>query len=1021
MKFKFTFVAFLVTVITFAQNIDNALLHGMNFRSIGPAGMSGRVTSIDVVQTDQTIIYAGTSAGSLWKSTNAGTSWQPIFENQKTASVGDLAIYQKNPNVIYLGTGEGNPRNSQNYGYGMYKSLDGGKTWKHLGLEKTKSIHRVIVHPDNPDVVWVGAIGTAWGTTEDRGVYKTTDGGDSWKKILYTNTSTGVADMVMDPFNPNKIMVAMWEYQRWPWFMNSGGPGSAIHVTMDGGDSWLKLGAANGLPDETLGRIGLAISRSNPNVVYANIETKPENAMWRSDNGGQTFKKTTAQGVGDRPFYYADVEVDPNNENRVYHIATTISRSEDGGKSFKPMLDFFGGVHSDHHAFWINPENSSHILDGNDGGFYASHDMGKTWRFSHNLPAGQFYHINVDNEMPYNVYGGMQDNGSWVGPAYKFAMFGKIHNYEWKGVGFGDGFDVIPDPRDSRYGYSMSQGGNFQRYDRLTGIVQTVMPEHPDGVELRFNWDAGMNTDPFDLNVVYGGSQFVHKSTDNGNSWTIISPDLTTNDPEKQKQHESGGLTIDDSTAENHTTILVIEPSSRERGLIWVGTDDGNVQITRDGGNTWTNVGGNIKGVPANSWVAQIKHSKHNNGEAFAVIEDHRRDNWTPYVYRTRDYGKSWERIVDQNDVWGFALSFVQDPIQPNLMFVGTEFGLYFSLDGAKNWQQWKKDFPTVSVKDMVIQPREHDLVVGTFGRSIWILDDIRPLRALATNMAIKDKAVHMFEPADAYLGVVGFPEFFGGASESFAGKNREMGAIMNYYAKEGTKKDGVIIEISNADGEVVREIKTMAKPGVNRVMWDLKTRGSMVPGKPDLFSMFLMGGANVFYGDYTVTAKIGENSDSKTITVLKDPKTPVSDEDFKTNIERKVTFNKSADMLMGTYKKVEGAIKSLKQVKPFVEKDEALKEEHAKLSAQAEELKYKIIPRNLKGLFDTTPDLRSQLLSVAMYYFNPMSQVDNNSEIRFGHVKKKIAKVNAEIGAFEEAMKSLKKKVNDSDLMTWD
>ncbi|MBT8271344.1 MAG: hypothetical protein KJO25_04790, partial [Bacteroidia bacterium] len=324
MKTNLSVFLSLFIALTFGQDLDNSLLHGLKFRSIGPAGMSGRVTAIDVVQSDNSIIYAGTSAGSLWKSSNAGTTFEPIFENQKTASVGDVEIYQKNPNIVYLGTGEGNPRNSQNFGYGMYKSLDGGKTWKHLGLEKTKSIHRVIVHPDNPDVVFVGAIGTAWGTSEHRGVYKSVDGGKSWQKILYTNTSTGVADMVMDPFNPNKIMVAMWDYQRWPWFMNSGGPGSAIHVTSDGGETWQKLGKANGLPDETFGRIGLAIAHSNPNVVYANIETKPENAMWRSDDGGQSWRKTTAQGVSDRPFYYSDVEVDPSNENRVYHIATTV-------------------------------------------------------------------------------------------------------------------------------------------------------------------------------------------------------------------------------------------------------------------------------------------------------------------------------------------------------------------------------------------------------------------------------------------------------------------------------------------------------------------------------------------------------------------------------------------------------------------------------------------------------------------------------------------------------------------------
>lgn len=1021
MKFLSTILIHLLLVVGFSQPVDPSLLHGLTFRNIGPAGMSGRVTAIDVVESNKSIYYVGTSAGSLWKSVNAGTSFQPIFENQKTASVGDIAVYQKNPNILYLATGEGNPRNSQNFGYGMYKSLDAGKTWHHLGLENTKSIHRVLIHPDNPDIVWAGAIGTAWGTSEDRGVYKTTDGGKNWTKILYTNTSTGVADMVMDPGNPNKILVAMWEYQRWPWTMNSGGEGSAIHMTTDGGESWQKLGAANGLPNETLGRIGLAIAPGNPNIIYANIETKPENAMWRSDNGGQSFRKTTAEGVGDRPFYYADVEVDPSNENRVYHIATTVSVSEDGGKNFNSMMNMFGGVHSDHHAFWINPDDPHHILDGNDGGIYASHDKGKTWRFHHNLPAGQFYHINVDNDMPYNVYGGMQDNGSWVGPAYKFAIFGKIVNADFKSVGFGDGFDVIPDPKDSRFGYSMSQGGSFQRYDRHTEIVQNIQPQHPDGMRLRFNWDAALNIDPFDSNILYGGSQFVHKSTDKGNSWTIISPDLTTNDPEKQKQHESGGLTIDNSTAENYTTILVIEPSSLEQGLMWVGTDDGQVQITRDGGKSWKNVSSNIKDVPANCWVTQIKHSTYNEGEAFAVIEDHRRDNWTPYVFRTKNYGKSWERIVDENDVWGFALSFAQDPIEPNLMFVGTEFGLYFSINGGTSWQQWGKDFPTVSVKDMVIHPREHDLVVGTFGRSIWILDDIRPLRALAADKDFLNKELALIKPADTYFGVVGFPSFFGEADEGFAGKNREMGAILNYYSKEASEKNGVSIEISNTEGEVIRELKTTARPGMNRLTWDLKTKGSMVPGKPDLFSMFLMGGANVMPGEYKMTLTIGDNQDSQSIRILKDPKTPISDEVLQENLKRKVLFNESADQLVGLYKKIEGASQSMKAVQSFVAKDSSLKAEHEGMMKRVKELTYTILPKTQKGLLGDTPDLRSRLLSVAMYYFNPMVEVDENSEILFQQIQGQMKTLGTEIEAFEKDLTALKDKVNQAGLLKWE
>ncbi|MEM8895741.1 MAG: hypothetical protein AAGC88_14255, partial [Bacteroidota bacterium] len=1004
----------LVIVFTLrAQDINQ--FHGLTFRSIGPAGMSGRITSIDVVESNNSIIYAGSSAGGLWKSNNAGISFTPIFEGQKTASVGDVSIFQKNPNIIYLGTGEGNPRNTQYYGYGMYKSIDGGKSWKHLGLEGTKNIHRVIIHPDNPDMVWVGAQGPAWGPSAERGVFKTTNGGQTWQKILYTNESTGVADMIIDPSNPNKLIVAMWEFRRQPWTMTSGGAGSAIHVTNDGGDNWVKQSAANGLPEGMLGRIGLAIARNNPNVVYANVEAEKENALYRSSNGGSSWMKTTNKGVGDRPFYYNDIEVDPTNENRVYHVATTVSISEDGGKSFKPMLDFFGGVHSDHHAFWINPSNPSHILDGNDGGLYASYDMGKKWKFHHNIPVGQFYHINVDNEIPYNVYGGMQDNGSWTGPAYKYTVagLGPIYNDDFKSVGFGDGFDVIPDPNDSRYGYSMSQGGEFQRYDRATGVVQGIKPQS-DTEELRFNWNAALAVDPTTPGVIYGGSQFVHKSSDKGQSWEIISPDLTTKDPEKQKQSESGGLTIDNSTAENHTTITVIEPSKLEKGLLWVGTDDGNVQLTQDGGTTWTNVISNIKGVPANAWVTQIKHSSYNEGEAFVVFDDHRRDNWTPYIFRTKNYGKSWERLVDESDVWGYTLCFVQDPIEPNLMFVGTEFGLYVSFDGGEAWQKWKADFPTVSTMDAVIHPTEHDLVVATFGRSVFVLDDIRPLREAAANKAILDKGLHLFEIPSAYQAIIGLPDFFRGADDSFKGQNRTHGALISYYSDQATAKDGVVISIADAEGNEVRSIKTTAKPGINRTNWDLKTQGGMVPGKPDIFAMFFMGGANVMYGDYTVTVMISDASESQPLEVRKDPAMPISDEQFQTNIDRKNSFLALAGEVLEVYKRVEGTSAKLGGIKGIVAADSALSAEVDEAIKTATALKFRFMPKPSKNaLTSGDKDMRNRLLALAGFYFNLMIVPDENSQILTAQIKKEFEQLKTEVEDFEKnTIERLKTKV---------
>ncbi|NNF33965.1 MAG: hypothetical protein HKN68_07645, partial [Saprospiraceae bacterium] len=993
---------------------------GMIFRSIGPAGMSGRVTSIDVVDSNKDIIYAGTSAGGLWMSDNGGINFKTIFNNQKATSIGDLAIYQKNPSILYLGTGEGNPRNSQSYGYGMYKSLDGGKTWMQLGLEGTKNIHRVLVHPDNPDVVWAGAIGSAWGPSEDRGVFKSTDGGKTWNKILYANTTTGVGDMVMDPRNPNKILVAMWDYERKPWTMRSGGEGSTLHMTMDGGDTWTKLDAKNGLPAGTLGRIGLAIAPNNPNVIYANVEAEKENAMYRSDNGGQSWRMTTNKGVGDRPFYYNDVEVDPTNENRVYHVATTISRSEDGGKSFRPIMNFLGGVHSDHHAFWINPDNPSHILDGNDGGLYGSSDMGKTWKFHHNIPVGQFYHVNVDDEIPYNVYGGMQDNGSWCGPAYKFEMFGKIQNGDYVSVGFGDGFDVIPHPENSKVGYSMFQGGEFQYYDRSSGIVRSIKPQI-EGKKLRFNWNAAMAIDPHNPSIVYGGSQYVLKSMDNGRNWEIISPDLTTNNPEKQKQHESGGLTIDNTAAENHTTIVVIEPSTLEEGLLWVGTDDGNLQITRDGGQTWTDLTKNLRGVPSHAWITQIKHSTYNHGEAFVVIDNHRMDDWTPYILHTKDYGKSWTRLVDDNDVWGYTLSFVQDPVEPNLMFVGTEFGLYVSFDGGEKWNKWKADFPTVSAMDMVIHPREHDLVVGTFGRSLWVLDDIRPLRALAGDIGIMEKDFHLCEIPHAYQPVLGFPKFFAGAGDAFSGQNRADGALISFYAREAVPKDSVLVEFINAEGEVVREVKTIAKPGLNRMSWDLKTEGGKMPGPPDPFAMFALGGNPVLPGTYTVRMTIGGVSQEQSLDVHADPDMPISMQEMKVNLERRSDFLDKTKQLTDMFNKVDGIMKNIAKIKPLVADHEELKMELDSLEKQATMIKFSIVPKPSKGIVGDTPDLKTQLMSIGMYYFSPMVEPDGNSVILMKKIDGMMIEMDGKVTAFEEEqVKPFKEKVNAANLTLW-
>ncbi len=915
-----------ISLMAFGQKLDMELLKNLKPRNIGPAGMSGRITAIDVVESNPDVMYVGAASGGVWKSTSGGIKWDPIFNDQTTASIGAIAIQQSNPSVIWVGTGEGNPRNSLNGGDGIYRSLDAGKTWKKMGLAKTRHIHRIIIHPDDPNTIFVGAIGSPWGEHEERGVYKTTDGGKTWIRILFKNIRTGVAEMVMDPSNPNKLIVAMWEHKRDPWFFKSGGPGSGIYVTFDGGETWEQRTDEDGLPKGDLGRIGLAISQSRPNVVYALVESK-KNALYKSTDGGFKWKKINdGDDIGNRPFYYAEIYVDPTNENRVYSIFTYVNVSEDGGKSFKQLMPAYGvsnGVHPDHHAWWIHPDNPDFMMDGNDGGLNITRDRGETWQFVENLPVGQFYHINVDNELPYNVYGGMQDNGSWAGPAYVFRAQG-IRNHYWQEISFGDGFDVLPDPVNSRYGISTSQQGFASIYDRVTGYNETVRPTYPEGdVDLRFNWNVGMNRDPFDANTIYFGSQFVHKSTDGGQNWEIISPDLTTDDKSKQKQHESGGLTMDATGAENYCTVIVIEPSPVQKDLIWVGTDDGNVQITKDGGKSWSNVGRNLPGLPKGTWITQIKPSNKKAGEALLVANDYRRFNYTPYAYRTTDFGQTWTRIVDESDVASYTLSIIEDPEESRLLFLGTDDGLYVSIDAGGNWTKWDaENFPTTNAYDLVIHPREHDLVIGTFGRSIWVLDDIRPLREVAKSGTTLKKTLHVFDPPEAIVSSTQQAEGsrFGGDA-LFNGENRRDDAMLTYVInkpakekseeaeddkskkkkKRGKKEepemeskenddkkdevsyDSLVMEFFKGD-ELIRTINQKApkENGLHRTYWRMREKGVDGMRRGKLNSKREPSGVTVLPGTYKVRFTYGDQKDSTIVSVKYDPRIEMSEQAIK-------------------------------------------------------------------------------------------------------------------------------------------
>jgi photosystem II stability/assembly factor-like uncharacterized protein len=902
---------FLASVLTFSQasaqkvkkaatapvatteKVDiNKVFKNWKPRNIGPASMSGRVTTIDAEVANPNHIWIGAASGGVWKTYNGGVSWTPVFDDQPILNIGALAIQQSNPSVVWVGTGEGNPRNSISIGEGMYKTMDAGRTWKRMGLEQTRNIHRVIIDPSNPNTVYAGAIGNPYGQSKNRGVYKTTDGGETWNQILFTNDTSGPGDMIMDPSNPNKLFVAMWHHYRNPYHLESGGKGSGIYMTIDGGKNFVKLGKEHGLPDGDLGRVGITISRSNPNVVYALVESK-KSGLYKSDDGGYSWKLVNGQKsiVDNRPFYFQDIISDPLNENTLWYISQTVQKSIDGGKSFETIIPY-SGIHPDHHAFWIHPTDNKYIIDGNDGGIGITRDGGKTWMFDEKIPVGQFYHINVDNEIPYHVMGGMQDNGSWRGPAYTTVQ-GGIRNFDWDNLWGGDGFDVMPDAEDANWVYAMSQGGNVGRYNTVTGQSSYIKPPAPDAKTLlRFNWNASIAQDPFDKKTIYFGSQFLHKSTNKGAAWEIISPDLTTNDSAKIDQRDNGGLSIDITGAENHCTIICIAPSAVQKGLIYIGTDDGKVQMTTNGGATWTDVTANITGLPKGAWIPQIRTSATNPNEVFVVVNNYRQGDFAPYIFRSNDAGKTWTNMVDAKKVTGYALTVLQDPTEPNLIFVGTEQGMYVSIDNGINFQQWKNGYPSVSTYDFAIQDREADLAIATFGRSLWVLDDIRPLRKLAK--AQTSKFFVSVPPASINLSIKNSP-YEWSTWGMWDAPNKPTGMPITIYSMDTVKKAKV--QIKDADDKVIRNLSFKLDSGFNRNYWGFEQKGKRAAGAPKNggggFGRRMaeepteaapaeekeFTGREVLPGTYKVVVTAGAWKDSAMVQVADDPRVPSKNE----------------------------------------------------------------------------------------------------------------------------------------------
>jgi photosystem II stability/assembly factor-like uncharacterized protein len=797
-----------------------AVVKQLKVRNIGPANMGGRTVDFAVPESNVSTIYAAVGPSGLWKTEDAGLNWAPSFHKEATVSVGAVAVSASHPDIVWIGTGEATARNSVAPGDGVYKSEDAGKTWKNMGLAETRFIARIVIDPANPDIVHVAAQGHLWGPNEERGVYRTTDGGKTWAKVLYVNPETGASDLAIDPSNSKVLYAGMWEHRRWPYYFRSGGPGSGVYRTSDGGETWTAV--KNGLPSGPYGRIGLGVSRSNPNVVYALIEAEGDKrGLFRSEDKGLTWRRAcdraTYDQVNFRPFYYSRLTVDPTNDLVVYVYSGSCFVSRDAGKTFTQV---FTGAHPDHHAVWVDPHDPRHVIDGNDGGIDISWDGGRRALGVAAAPWAEVYNVGVDMRDPYYVNVGLQDNGNWLGPSNTRERAG-IFNAHWVPTGGGDGFYAQIDPVEWWVLFRNLQMGGIERHNLKTGESVRVRPEAPiSEPPYRFNWNSPIYISPHDRNVLYFGGNFLFKSTDRGSSWAKASPDLTTNDPAKLK--DSGGLTVDNTGAENHCTILTITESPLAPGVLWVGTDDGQVQVSRDGGATWANVTANIKGFgPGDNWVTRIEASHHAEGGVYLTVSRHQVDDYRPYIFKSEDFGRTWVSLRGDLPEYGYLHTVRESPLNPNLLFVGSEFGLFVSADGGRKWIPYKGDFPTVAVRDIQIHPREHDLIVGTHGRGVWIIDDIRPLEKLTADAAKADAI--LFDVKDATL--FSYRTTVDNYSDAgYAGQNSPFGAAVSYYLnKAAAGAGGLKLTIQDKDGREVATPFLTREAGLNRVYWNLR------------------------------------------------------------------------------------------------------------------------------------------------------------------------------------------------------
>lgn len=876
--------AVLLPFLLHAQTEERWFGDRLEFRNIGPAIMGGRATDIEGVPGQPGLIYAATGSGGLWKTTNGGVSWKALFERERVYSIGDIALDPRNSNVIWLGSGESNVRNSVSFGGGVFKSTDGGATWKSRGLEQTERVSRIVVNPLDPNKVIVGALGHAFGPNEHRGVYVTSDGGDTWQRTLYLDNQHGVSDLDIDPQNPNILYAALWKFERKPWTHTSGSDQGGVWKSIDGGRTWAKL--TKGLP-KLIGRIGVKVAPSKPNVVYVICESN-DGILFRSDDHGETFVQVNKnREIVGRGFYYADLRVDPTDENRVYSLSSNLHLSIDGGRTFRIISR---RTHLDFHALWIDPQDPNRIWQGQDGGFAVSYDRGDTWEYVNNIPLAQFYQLHADNRLPfYYVMGGLQDNGAWTGPSRTKEPAG-ILNDDWRMVSFGDGFFVINHPDDPDLYLTESQGGSLSRVDLRNRELQAASPQPISNaggaageLKYRFNWNTPIVKSPHDKNTAYIGANVLFRTQDFGKTWKPISPELSNADPNKLKS-AGGPIWYDNSTAENYATIVTVSESPVRSGTILAGTDDGNVQFTVNGGESWANLIRNFPaGLPANPVVSHVEASRYDANTLYTAFDRHMFDDFRPYLYRSTDGGKSWQSIAGNLPEIGYVHVIKEDPKNRSLLYCGTELGLFASWNSGQSWSRLHlKNLPHVPVHEILIHPRDNDLIIATHGRSVYILDDATPIQQMSAEVA--GRSAHLFDIRPGIRFTTRMSRY-GVGNKIYAGPNPPYGALITYWLKDRPAATTAYkLEIIDPSTQrVIRELRNLPREaGLHRLAWDLRSapptpRKEAAPGAAaaaasDEDFTPAPRGPQVLPGAYTIRLTVGDQIVTKPVDVRLDP-----------------------------------------------------------------------------------------------------------------------------------------------------